>query len=75
MNYQERLAKAQGELGKVMRPGGVYHVDICHDSWCKTQRGKKNCNCDPDILLVVDGLRLEIGRDGTVAVTHRWVSH
>lgn len=48
-NYQAKLMKMI-QSGQI-KLGGVQHLSIKHDTWCKIYRDGL-CNCDPDIELM-----------------------
>jgi hypothetical protein len=46
-NYMPALL----EKSRVLPPGGVSHVTIRHDDWCKLLAGTGACNCEPEVSI------------------------
>jgi hypothetical protein len=35
---------------QLITPGGISHVEVRHDDWCRLLRYGKDCNCNPVIV-------------------------
>jgi len=49
--------------GASLKPGGLYHAIIHHDSWCAIYKGG-GCNCTPDISVCGDDAVTIIDEEG-----------
>lgn len=59
--YKKRLE----HVAKVKKFGGVNHVKVLHDDWCKMLNGGSDCNCNPDVIHL--GQHGEPGTDKALA--------
>lgn len=48
-NYFPKVVKLAQSL-----PKGVHLAQVLHDEWCDRLSGKGRCNCNPDVVEVVD---------------------
>jgi hypothetical protein len=69
MNYIETIMTAIGSGAIKLPKGGVLSPTISHDSWCKINKGKKECNCNPDISVETDEGLIFLNKDGSVKKT------
>jgi hypothetical protein len=53
-------ARLRGSVS--LKPGGLYHAIIQHDSWCAIYQG--GCNCTPDISVCGDDAVTIIDEEG-----------
>jgi hypothetical protein len=55
-NYQTKLSRLieEGRISPDKLRGGVWHIDVAHDTWCAVYRYGV-CDCNPDIYLRKDG--------------------
>jgi hypothetical protein len=44
---------------------GVHFPQVAHDGYCALYSGNE-CNCNPDITIVMDGKSVEISKDGKI---------
>lgn len=58
--YMRRLLRAKNDLPV----SGVYDVTLLHDEWCASHFGSP-CNCQPEMLVRVEGQTWEVMRDGS----------
>jgi hypothetical protein len=65
MAYIERLYKAGLQLREKF-PSTVSHECVQHDHFCPVLKGAANCICQPDILVLCEGQRFEVDRDGNL---------
>jgi len=49
----DRLAK----YSHLIKPGTVVNCNVAHDSHCRLQNGGNGCNCDPDVSLIINGVK------------------
>jgi hypothetical protein len=62
IDYGHRVLAAFANGSVSLKPGGLYHAIIQHDSWCAIYQG--GCNCTPDISVCGDDAVTIIDEEG-----------
>ena len=74
LSYLQRQLAAMRDPRCQLRPGSVSHCCVRHDDWCSLLKRVGPCTCNPHMLLLLDdGRRYEIRRDGSLRKPRKWL--
>jgi hypothetical protein len=61
--YGHRLLAAYANGSVSLKPGGLYHAVIEHNSWCAIYKGR-GCDCVPNISVCGDDAVITVDESG-----------